>query len=74
MHYGANSEHQKRPNHSHHNLPTTGHFVSVYTLTAIQLSVPLLTQVAIMATSDYFRRADLYSFLAVFPLINPPRN
>ena len=73
MHYGANSEHQKHPNHSHHSLPTTGHSVSVYTPSAIRLSAPLFTQVMLIATSDYFLRADLYSFLAVFALINPPR-
>ncbi len=73
MHYGANSEHQKHPNHSHHNLPTAGHSVSVYTPAAIRLSAPSFSQVTLTATSEYFRRIDLYSFLAVFALINPPR-
>ncbi|MFC5408592.1 hypothetical protein ACFPMF_04695 [Larkinella bovis] len=73
MHYGADSEHQKHPNHSHQNLPSVGHSVPVFTPNTIWLSAPAFCQVLIKATAVFFRKADLYSFLAVFALINPPR-
>lgn len=73
MHYGADSEHQKHPNHSHHNLPSSGHSVLIYAPTALRLASPNLMQVLMPTNSVFFRKADLYSFLAVFALINPPR-
>ncbi len=73
MHYGANSEHQKHPNHSHHNLPSGGHSVPVYSPNAVRLFSPSPVQVIFVATADFFCPADLYNFLAVYALINPPR-
>jgi hypothetical protein len=73
MHYGANSEHQKHPTHSHHNLPSAGHSAPVFTPNAIRLVVSSSVQVIVPHKADFIRKADLYSFLAVFSLINPPR-
>ncbi|MEZ0612419.1 hypothetical protein ACAW74_28175 [Fibrella sp. WM1] len=73
MYYGADSEHQKHPNHSHHNLPSSGHSVPVYAPTTLRLAAPNPMQVLMPSTAVFFRKADLYSFLAVFALINPPR-
>ena len=74
MHYGADSDHQKHPNHNHHNLPSIGHSMPVLTPGIVCLSVtPLLVQFLVLADANFFRTADLYSFLAVFALINPPR-
>ncbi|WP_461136383.1 hypothetical protein [Spirosoma lituiforme] len=73
MHYGANSEHQKHPNHSHQNLPSSSHSVSVYTPNAVQLVAISPIQLLISARADFFRKADLYAFLAVFAMITPPR-
>ena len=73
MHYGADSEHQKHPNHSHQNLPSVSHCAPVFTPSTIWLSAPVLFQVLVGTVADFFRKADLYSFLAVFALINPPR-
>lgn len=73
MHYGADSDHQKNPGHNHHNLPSAGHSIPVYTPNAIRLATPSLVQVLLPNVANFFRKADLYSFLAVFALINPPR-
>ena len=73
MHYGPDSEHQKHPNHSHHNLPSAGHAASVFTPTPVQFNATLLTSVVIHLQTAFPRYTNLYSFLAVFPLINPPR-
>lgn len=73
MHYGANSEHQKHPKHSHHNLPSAGHSVSVYAPGALRLIPAFTQQVVIALKTTFSHKADLYSFLAVFGLINPPR-
>ncbi|MCX6216859.1 hypothetical protein [Spirosoma sp.] len=73
MHYGANSEHQKHPNHSHHNLPTVGHAVPVFSSTAVRLHFASVVGAILSHKADFFSKADLYSFLAVFSLINPPR-
>ncbi|MGM9511103.1 hypothetical protein ACS5NO_25430 [Larkinella sp. GY13] len=73
MHYGADSEHQKHPNHSHQNLPSVGHSAPVFTPNTVWLSAPAFCQVLVVSKADFFRKADLYSFLAVFALINPPR-
>ncbi|ADB39189.1 hypothetical protein [Spirosoma linguale] len=73
MHYGANSEHQKHPNHSHHNLPTVGHAVPAFSSTAIRLHFSSVVGAILSNKADFFSKADLYSFLAVFSLINPPR-
>ena len=72
MHYGANSEHQKHPNHSHQNLPSSGHSVPAYTPTDVRLVEPSF-QFLLLTSSKFFGKEDLYSFLAVFALINPPR-
>ncbi|GAB4017419.1 hypothetical protein [Spirosoma koreense] len=73
MHYGANSEHQKHPNHSHQNLPSSSHSAPVYTPGAIRLEVTTPVQFLRSARAEFFRKADLYTFLAIFALINPPR-
>jgi hypothetical protein len=73
MHYGANSEHQKHPNHSHHNLPTVGHTVPVFSSNAVRLHFSSVIGAILPNKADFFSKADLYSFLAVFSLINPPR-
>ena len=73
MHYGANSEHQKHPNHSHQNLPSSSHSVPAYTPSAIRLAAIFPEQFLTSTKADYFRKADLYAFLTVFALINPPR-
>lgn len=73
MHYGANSEHQKHPNHSHHNLPTVGHTVPAFSASAIRLHFSSVVGALLPGKADFFRKADLYSFLVVFALINPPR-
>jgi hypothetical protein len=74
MHYGANSEHQKHPNHSHHNLPTVGHVVPVFSPNSVRLHFSSAIGVILSNKADFFSKANLYSFLAVFSLINPPRN
>ena len=73
MHYGANSEHQKHPNHSHQNLPSSSHSIPVYTPNPVRLTVTSAVQILISDKATFFRKADLYNFLAVFALINPPR-
>lgn len=73
MHYGAGSEHQKNHKHSHQNLPSVGHSVPVFSPQPLCLvAVPLIELVQI-SRSTFFHKADLYSFLAVSGLINPPR-
>lgn len=72
MHYG-DSEHQKHPNHSHHNLPSAGHAASIFTPTPVQLSAAAFAPVVFLSRMAFPRYTNLYSFLAVFPLINPPR-
>lgn len=74
MHYGLNSEHQKHPNHSHHNLPSVGHSVPAFApspLALLHLGTPSTLR---LAQSACFRYANLYSFLSVRSLINPPRS
>lgn len=73
MHYGADSAHQKHPNHSHQNLPSSSHSAPVYTPQVVRLASPFPLQFLIKLKTDFIRKADLYSFLAVFALINPPR-
>lgn len=73
MHYGADAEHQKRPNHSHHNLPANSHSIPAYPLTSLRLGTPDLYRVGSQGKSAFFWKDDLYAFLAVFTLINPPR-
>lgn len=73
MHYGANSEHQKHPNHSHHNLPAAGHVASVFSPAPVRLPFSAVVGAILPAKTVFFSTADLYSFLAVFSLINPPR-
>lgn len=73
MHYGENSEHQKHPNHSHHNLPSAGHAASVFTPTTVRLSMSSHLPIVLQAQAAFFRYTNLYSFLAIFSLINPPR-
>ncbi|GAB3568459.1 hypothetical protein GCM10027578_21000 [Spirosoma luteolum] len=74
MHYGPNAEHQKHPNHSHSNLPAAGHAVAAFTPVPIRLLVSIPVQVVMLAKTACFRYANLYSFLGVFSLINPPRH
>ncbi|PRY44246.1 hypothetical protein CLV58_103215 [Spirosoma oryzae] len=73
MHYGADSAHQKRPNHSHRNLPAHSHSVTSYLPTGLLLAVPGIHQLGYQMKATFFWKADLYAFLAVFALINPPQ-
>ncbi|WP_170061105.1 hypothetical protein [Spirosoma aerolatum] len=73
MHYGANSEHQKHPNHSHHNLPAVGHAAPVFSPNPFLLFAFASLAILILARTAFFRYANLYSFLSVSSLINPPR-
>lgn len=74
MHYGADSAHQKHPNHSHRNLPTHSHSVTNYLPTGLTLAAPDGYLPGNLAKAAFFWKADLYAFLAVFALINPPRH
>ncbi|WP_041257622.1 hypothetical protein [Fibrella aestuarina] len=74
MHYDTSSEHQKHPNHCHHNLPSAGHFVSVPTPSPLRLDAePPAVSLIRVARATFFRKADLYAFAAIRSLINPPR-
>ncbi|MBN8822207.1 MULTISPECIES: hypothetical protein [unclassified Spirosoma] len=73
MHYGANSEHQKHPTHSHHHLPTTGHGLSVFVLASLRLTPATVIQESLKAKAAFLSKADLYSFIVAFALMNPPR-
>ena len=73
MHYGADSAHQKRPNHSHRNLPAHSHSVTNYLPTGLILATPDRRRLVNQAKAAFFWKADLYTFFAVFALINPPR-
>ena len=73
MHYGANSEHQKHPNHSHHNLPAAGHTAPIFTPNTVRLQFSSAVGSVLPPKAIFFRKADLYSFVAIFSLINPPR-
>lgn len=73
MHYGADSEHHKHPNHSHQNLPSSSHSIPVFPPVAQSWNLPPATASVLISRADFFRKADLYSFLSVFALINPPR-
>lgn len=73
MHYGENSEHQKHPNHSHQNLPAAGHAASAFTSNTVRLVGAAYVPVAFVAQTGFSRYSNLYSFLSVFSLINPPR-
>jgi hypothetical protein len=73
MHYGASSDHQKHPTHSHQNLPSVGHSVPAFSPQPLRLvGVPTVELVRVTKAS-FFRKADLYSFQAISALINPPR-
>lgn len=73
MHYRAGSEHLKHPGHSHQNLPVSGHSAPVYTPGVVRLVAPFPVHVLIASKAAFFHQADMYSFLAEFALINPPR-
>lgn len=73
MHYGADSEHQKHPNHSHQNLPAVGHSMTLFTPVLLFFTVQAAQSVLLLTRSACFRYANLYSFLPVASLINPPR-
>ena len=73
MHYGADWEHQKHANHSAQNLPSSSHSIPAYTPVAVRLVAIAPVQFLVSAKADYFRKDDLYAFLMVFALINPPR-
>ncbi|GAB2555400.1 hypothetical protein GCM10027190_02010 [Spirosoma areae] len=72
MHYGEDSEHQKHPNHSHHDLPSVGH-LSGFTPGSVWLQISSDRPVLLPAQLAFSRYTNLYSFLSVFSLINPPR-
>jgi len=74
MHYGADSAHQKRPSHSHRNLPAHSHSVSNYLPAGLILAAPNSWRLSDQTKDAFFWKADLYTFLAVFALINPPRH
>lgn len=73
MHYAENSEHQKNPGHSHQNLPSAGHTIPAFAPAAIQFGISSLESVELHSRAAFFRYTNLYSFLAIFSLINPPR-
>jgi hypothetical protein len=73
MHYGVNSEHQKHPNHSHHNLPAVGHAAPAFTTPSVILLSFAAPSILFLAKTACFRYANLYSFVSVSSLINPPR-
>ena len=73
MHYGVDSEHQKHPNHSHHNLPAVGHSIAAFTPTPLSFLQLAAQPMLLLSRSACFRYANLYSFLSVCSLINPPR-
>ncbi|WP_461080620.1 hypothetical protein [Spirosoma flavus] len=73
MHYGVNSEHHKHPNHSHHNLPTIGHAIPGFTPTPTQLFTLAALTILLLSRRAFFGYANLYSFVRVTSLINPPR-
>ncbi|GAB3997170.1 hypothetical protein GCM10028807_41670 [Spirosoma daeguense] len=73
MHYGVNSEHHKHPNHSHHNLPTVGHAVPTFTSFATQFFTLAASVILLLRRKARFNYANLYSFVSVTSLINPPR-
>lgn len=74
MHYGASSDHQKHPNHNHHNLPVAGQLLSISTPVPLRLdAVSDMLSIVRVAKATFFRKADLYAFAAIYSLINPPR-
>ncbi len=74
LHYATDSEHQKHPNHGHHNLPATGHAPSVYPPVPLRLpALPGTLTTLRFAKSVFTRPADLYSFATGQALIQPPR-
>jgi len=73
MHYGAGSDHQKHHDHSHQNLPSVGHSVPVFSPQPLCLEIVPLVELVRISQAAFFHKADLYSFLAVSGLINPPR-
>jgi hypothetical protein len=73
MHYGANSDHQKHPKHSHNKLPVSSHPTFIYTSGPVKLVDFFPVQYWILSASASFAWVNFYSFLAVFTLINPPR-
>lgn len=73
MHYGPNSEHQKHPNHCHHNLPVAGHSVIAFAPAFLRLLDVTTVPVVRLPQKSCFGYANLYSFLAISSLINPPR-
>jgi hypothetical protein len=74
MHYDASSDHQKHPSHNHQHLPVAGQSLSISTPVPLCLDVtPVALTVIHVARALFFRKADLYAFTIVRPLINPPR-
>ena len=73
MHYGANSEHQKHPNHDHHNLPAATQVVLSIAPHTTGFEPVSANPVCFLPKVTFSHRADLYAFLSVFALINPPR-
>ena len=73
MHYGANSDQQKHPKHSHHKLPVSSHPIFVYTSSAVKLADLFPVQYWISSAPTSFVWVNFYSFLVVSFLMNPPR-
>ena len=73
MHYGADSEHQKHPTHDHHNLPASTQIVLAIAPNTARFEPISTGLIHFLPKVTFSHRADLYAFLSVFALINPPR-
>ncbi|GAB3575074.1 hypothetical protein GCM10027578_38670 [Spirosoma luteolum] len=74
MHYGADSDHLKHPNHPHTKLPASSHLLPVYTPAFLRLAPPLILAFGLwFVRAVFLRKVDLYAFVPVFALMNPPR-
>lgn len=73
MHYRADSEHHKHPNHSHQHLPSALHslLVTPPNFNSFVYSLPIL--VTLMEPSQSWIVNDLYCFEIIQALIHPPR-
>lgn len=73
MHYGAGSTHRKHHHHSHQNLPATGHAVALFSPQPLRLVTVTTVELVKVYKAVFFRKADMYSFLASYVPLNPPR-
>ncbi|WP_020603876.1 hypothetical protein [Spirosoma spitsbergense] len=73
MHYGANSDHQKHPKHSHNKLPVSSHPIFVYTSGTVKLADFFPVHYWTSSAPTSFAWVNFYSFLVVSFLMNPPR-